>query len=436
MSEVRRIELSYNGEESEASAKKIIFTLFPDWENDDGEVKFKTFTEGITNTMLKVKKQRPGWSEDQVDKDSIVLRAYGKGTEVLSDREREIATHLVLSIHSLAPKPLARFENGMIYQFTPGHVCNPEDVRKEAVWKGIARTFGKWHAILPTDPKTAPNLEIENSQGEDLHSSSDSQTVPPAKEVEAVTPGEMVPNIWTVLRKWCLALSDKTPEEAKLKDTLQMEIDRTHKELGDLPGWDSRKEANPAQLVMAHNDLRPNNIIIQNPSALSSSLSSTPEPLTLTFIDYEYAAASPAAFDLALHLSEWADLDLNYHHIPTRSVRRAFLTEYIRSFQSHLPSSSESSDPKPKSEDENETAALLENLMQQVDRYRGLPGLWWGIWSLLQAETSTEGFDYGRYAHKRLGEYWVWRGEAEAAGKEVGTGQSDPWLRERRWMEE
>ena len=37
--------------------------------------------------MLKVKKQRPGWSEDQIDRDSIVLRAYGKGTEVLSDRE-------------------------------------------------------------------------------------------------------------------------------------------------------------------------------------------------------------------------------------------------------------------------------------------------------------------------------------------------------------
>ena len=189
---------------------------------------------------------------------------------------------------------------------------------------------------------------------------------------------------------------------------------------------------------MAHNDLRPNNIIIQNPSALSSSSSPTPGPLTLTFIDYEYASASPAAFDLALHLSEWADLDLNYHHIPTRSIRRAFLTEYIRSFRSHLPSSSESSestDPKTEPEDGDETAAL-EKLMQQVDRYRGLPGLWWGIWSLLQSETSTDDFDYSGYAHKRLGEYWVWRGEAEAAGKEVGTGQSDPWVRERRWMEE
>lgn len=51
MSELRKIGLSYDGEESEASAKKIIFTLFPDWEHDDGEVKFKTFTEGITNTV-------------------------------------------------------------------------------------------------------------------------------------------------------------------------------------------------------------------------------------------------------------------------------------------------------------------------------------------------------------------------------------------------
>ena len=176
---------------------------------------------------------------------------------------------------------------------------------------------------------------------------------------------------------------------------------------------------------MAHCDLRPNNIIITNPSALFPS-GSTSEALDLIFIDYEYAAASPAAFDLALHLSEWPDLDPNYHHIPTRPVRREFLTEYIRSFNEHSTSQSESRD-----KDESEA---LEKLMRQVDQCRGLAGLWWGIWSLLQAETSEEDFDYSGYAQKKLAEYWVWRGQTE--GKEVGKGQSDPFLRERMWAEE
>ena len=129
----------------------------------------------------------------------------------------------------------------MLYRFTPGHVCDSNDVRKEAIWKGIARTFGKWHATLPTDPKTAPNLDIENGQGKDSHSLSDSDKMPPAKEVDAINRGETVPNVWTVIRKWCLALSEKSAEQANLKDTLQREIDRTHKELGDLPGLDNRK---------------------------------------------------------------------------------------------------------------------------------------------------------------------------------------------------
>ena len=54
MSELRKLELSYNGVDSVASAKKLIFALFPDWETDDGEIKIKTFTEGITNTVRSI----------------------------------------------------------------------------------------------------------------------------------------------------------------------------------------------------------------------------------------------------------------------------------------------------------------------------------------------------------------------------------------------
>jgi len=32
-------------------------------------------------------KRRPGYTEQQVDNDAILLRAYGKGTEVLIDRD-------------------------------------------------------------------------------------------------------------------------------------------------------------------------------------------------------------------------------------------------------------------------------------------------------------------------------------------------------------
>ena len=40
---------------------------------------------------MKAVKRRPGYTEEQIDKEAVLLRAYGKGTEVLIDRESESA---------------------------------------------------------------------------------------------------------------------------------------------------------------------------------------------------------------------------------------------------------------------------------------------------------------------------------------------------------
>lgn len=36
---------------------------------------------------MKAVKKRPGYTEEQIDAEAVLLRAYGKGTEVLIDRE-------------------------------------------------------------------------------------------------------------------------------------------------------------------------------------------------------------------------------------------------------------------------------------------------------------------------------------------------------------
>lgn len=53
--------------------------------------------------------------------------------------------------------------------------------------------------------------------------------------------------------------------------------------------------------------------------------------------------------------------------VPTRSVRRQFLTEYVKSYSHHrgLP---ESSQPD-----------IVDQLCRDVDRYRGIPGLYWFV---------------------------------------------------------
>lgn len=169
------------------------------------------------------------------------------------------------------------------------------------------------------------------------------------------------------------------------------------------------------QLVFGHTDLLSGNVIVQPRSA------SNPDPKTETvsFIDYEYAVPSPVAFDIANHFAEWGGFDCDYNNIPTRSVRRAFVEEYMSSYCSHT---------RIQGGDD-----LVSQIFKEIDHFRGVPGLYWGIWALIQATISQIDFDYASYAEIRLGEYWAWR--AEQDGSRAGDGKEMP-LRERRWAEE
>lgn len=85
----------------------------------------------------------------------------------------------------------------------------------------------------------------------------------------------------------------------------------------------------------------------------------------VNFIDYEYAVPAPAAFDIANHLAEWIGYDCDYNMTPTQSVRRQFLTEYTKSYCENSGL------------DESSQAEIVDRLVQDVDRFRGIPGLYW-----------------------------------------------------------
>lgn len=157
-----------------------------------------------------------------------------------------------------------------------------------------------------------------------------------------------------------------------------------------------------------------------------TSTTSTSSPIeTVTFIDYEYATPSPAAFDIANHFAEWGGFDCDFNVLPTRSQRRDFIAEYVRSYFDLLPAAS-----RGKAVD---VEAEVEKVFKEVDIFRGVPGFYWGIWALIQATISTIDFDYASYAETRLGEYWAWK--AEADGSRAASGKEMP-LRERRWAQE
>ncbi|KAJ6180595.1 hypothetical protein N7519_011056 [Penicillium mononematosum] len=383
--EFRYIPLSYSHADSQASALRLILALNPDWEGPGNNIEFVRFTDGITNTLLKIINLKPGLTEEQIDNEAVLMRAYGNGTEVLIDRERETKSHALLASRGLAPPLLARFKNGLLYRFIRGKPCGHQDLVSPPIWRGVARRLAQWHAVLPSSgaasAKDASVAEIAASRDD---------------EITVIKPRRAGPSMWAVLQKWVLALPVTTPEQRARRLSLQAELQWV------LDILDDGKGIGEDGLVFSHCDLL---------------YGIAP----VNFIDYEYAVPAPAAFDISNHLAEWGGYDCDYNMMPTKSVRRQFLTEYTKSYceQRGLDASSQ--------------AEIVDRLYEDVDRFRGIPGLYWGVWALIQAQISQIDFDYASYAEIRLGEYYAWKREADGSRKQAGEEMP---LRESRWASE
>jgi len=238
-----------------------------------------------------------------------------------------------------------------------------------------------------------------------------------------LTPGKPIPNVWTTMQKWILALPTSTTPQRNRRDQLQKELEWLATLLADTPGV-----GGSSPFVFAHCDLLSGNVIIEpTPSSASASRRSSAsggseeleQPATVSFIDYEYATPAPASFDIANHFAEWGGFDCDFSVLPTRRVRRAFLREYLESYSLHGSRTYKD--------------AELDELFGQVDLFRGVPGFYWGIWALIQAQISLIEFDYASYAETRLGEYWAWK--REHTGERERAGDERP-LREERWATE
>ena len=147
---------------------------------------------------MKLSKERPHHPISGSDEEAILLRAYGNGSDILVDRDMEAHTHTLLTRQGLAAPLLARFQNGLLYRFTPGRVCTAQDLGRESTWRAVAAKLGEWHARLPL-----PKQELGNER-----------------------------NIWTVLKQWVAALPADEPEEDKRKKSLEAELQRSMVELG------------------------------------------------------------------------------------------------------------------------------------------------------------------------------------------------------------
>jgi len=248
---IRYIPLLYTSSESNESALRLVLAVRPEWADAGSKVEFVRFTDGITNTLLKAVNKKPGLSKDDVDREAILLRAYGNGTDLIIDRLRETQNHELLMKHGLAPELLARFENGMMYRFIQGSVTQPGDLRKPAIFTAVARRLAQWHAVVPCIPgrtgHSRKNSRIEGhpSPATELGDAEFQQAL------DHVAPGKPSPNVWTVMQKWIFALPTNTEEERARQAELQKELAKLVTELSQRPGLGKNGVSTALPLLMS-----------------------------------------------------------------------------------------------------------------------------------------------------------------------------------------
>lgn len=298
---------------------------------------------------------------------TVLIRAYGNGTDALIDRDREFATHQHLHSRGLAPQLYARFGNGLVYAYLPGRSIEYTLLSHPDVTVAIARRLAEWHSRLD-----AQEINSQISILKEKNKSSDSK--------------EFVETIWELLGNWIEAMPTGIIK-SHTKEQLLSEVNWIQEEIGLKGG----------PMVAGHCDLLAGNVIVPSEWAPRSAdePANDEDPLEVSFIDYEYAMNTPRAFDIANHFMEWQGFDCVKELIPVPEASNPVIRDWASNYLSYTFGKADERD--------------VSELVDQILSWWGMPGFFWGIWSAIQSTISNIDFDYATYANERLVDYWNWK---------------------------
>ena len=273
------IVVDFETEESlKQGAVKVVQRVKPDWPQN--ELKFKIFTDGISNKLI-------GVYVGERKNDMVLVRVYGAKTELFIDRASEIRNMLVLAKAGCGCRLYAKFANGLAYEYIPGDILTIETAKSKDVYPRVAAAMAKMHKDVDLGPE--------------VH-----------KE----------PCMWKKLRMF-LDYSD--PEAINDPRLADMPKERLLKEVAHL---ESQLKGCQSQIVFTHNDLLLANIVVH------------PESGKVSFIDYEYGDYNYHECDVANHFDEMAGVeDMDFiKHYPSREFQLEWIRCYLMTFLDSPPS--------------------------------------------------------------------------------------------------
>lgn len=395
------IDLSNNLSGDYSETKDLLKKVFSKHWTDKDQIEVKRLTGGITNMLLKCNYHPTN--------ETVLMRVYGPGTNLIIDRHREFILHLVLNSMNLAPAVHARFKNGLVYGFLDGRSLDSTELRNENLFPLIAQQLGHWHACVDIEKvhngvnqlreytRSSHKRKLSDQiKVKDLERDKEKDTIKKEKKPKK----RYISNIWELIEDWIniVPLVPDLIQSFKENSTTPVDESNMRQVVMNEFKWLKEKLStySNSPFVSAHCDLLSGNIIIPNDdSLLHTPLRELPplEQNPIKFIDYEYMLPAPRSFDIANHLAEWQGFDCNRDAIPEPSIENETLVKWVKAYLNNF----------------NATTEEIKSLIEEIHWYYGLPGFYWGIWAAIQSELSNIDFNYSNYSKLRLQEYWDWK---------------------------
>ncbi|CAI4046501.1 hypothetical protein N7582_003826 [Saccharomyces uvarum] len=341
------------------------------------DINLTKMSGAMTNTIFKV---------EYPNLPSLLLRIYGPNIDNIIDREYELQILARLSLRNIGPSLFGCFINGRFEQFLENSkTLTKDDIRNWKSSQRIARRMKELHVGVPL-------LSSERKNGSACWRKID-QWLHTIENVQQWVGDPQNLDKSLLCEDW-----------SKFKDIIQ----RYHKWLIVQEHGIDQVNKN---LVFCHNDAQYGNLLFTAPVMDTSNLHTAPSSTSLSshssslfpsdsnvivddiinppkqeqsqdsklvVIDFEYAGANPAAYDLANHLSEWmydynnakAPHDCHADRYPDKEQVLNFLYSYV----SHLRGGAK----EPIDEE-------VQRLYNSILQWRPTVQLFWSLWAILQS---------------------------------------------------
>ncbi|XP_077994299.1 ethanolamine kinase 1-like [Glandiceps talaboti] len=335
---ISTVDISVDNDNPKLGALAIMKHVRPDWNTDS--IQFKVFVEGLANKIY-------GCHLHDDDRNMVLLRVYGEGSELTVDRAKEIETFQVLFKAKCGAELYCIFNNGLCYQFMPGTILDRDSVRADVIFPLIAHKIAKMHSIKPMDGKPIPG-----------------------------------PCLFPNLRRWLVKVPKKL-DDAEKNARFQKDMPN-HEQLGkEIDQLENVLKPLNSPVVFCHNDLGLGNIIYDK------------EAETISFIDYEYSAYNYQAFDIGKHFTKYTGMKVfDFSLYPDKEYQMKWLKTYFTAYYAMARI------------DKELTSTDLDNYYVQVNKFSLASHFVTGLWALIQTAHSKHDFDFLTFAKNIFDEYF------------------------------